>query len=127
MEAMTIGGEKIDRSLARCRELASETVESGTEVLRAKGYTDFAVATATAKVIRSIQLDDRRTMPLSVMLDGFCGIDDLCMSVPVVIGRKGVTQVLRPVLTDHETARILKSAARIRSVNALIEPLLEPG
>lgn len=125
IQAMSIGGEPIDRSLSRCRELALETVDSGTEVLRAKGYTDFAVATAAAKVIHSIQLDDRRTMPLSVMLDGFCGINDVCMSVPIVIGRQGVTQVLRPFLSDDETAAFRDSAARIRLVNAAIERLLE--
>ena len=89
------------------------------------GYTDFAVATAAAKVIRSIQLDDRRTVPLSVMLDGFCGIDDVCMSVPVVVGRHGVTQVLRPQLSEDEAAAFRESAARIRSVNAAIAPILD--
>jgi L-lactate dehydrogenase len=122
---MSIGGEQLDRSLVRCRELATETVDSGTEVLRAKGYTDFAVATAAAKVIRSIQLDDRRTMPLSVLLDGFCGIIDVCMSVPVVIGRPGVTQVLRPLLSEDETVAFRASAARIRTVNTAIEPALK--
>jgi L-lactate dehydrogenase len=125
MHAASIGGEQLDRSRQRIRELAIETVESGTEVLRAKGYTDFAVATAAAKVIRSIQLDDRRTMPLSVMLDGFCGVDDVCMSVPVVVGRHGVTQVLRPLLSEDEIAAFRESAARIRSVNAAIERFLD--
>ena len=64
-------------------------------------------------------------MPLSVMLNGYCGIDDLCMSVPVVVGRHGVTQVLSPLLSDDERDAIRESAARIRAVNAEIEPLLE--
>lgn len=124
IQATSIGGERIDSSRDRFRELAEATVECGQEVLRAKGYTNFSVATAAARVLHSIREDDQRTMPLSVLLDGFCGIDDVCLSLPVVMGRQGVSRILRPALSAEETAAFKTSAERVRAVNAAIAPLL---
>lgn len=119
-----VGGEQIDESLDRARAIAQQTVRSGLEVFFAKGYTNFAVAKATARVIESIRDDSRHTMPVSVLLDGYCGIDDVALSVPVVIGRRGVTRRLHPRLKPDEVEAFRQSAATVRGVCRQIEPLL---
>jgi len=122
----SVGGEQIDASLQRAHQFAEMTVDSGIEIFRLKGHTNFAVAKATAVVIEAIQHNQLRTLPLSVLLDGFCDVDDVCLSVPVVIGRGGVSRRLHPRLTPAEQAAFQKSAAQVRESNRQILPILKP-
>ena len=120
----SVGGETIDATLEKARLFAQKTTESGIEIFRLKGYTNFAVATATALVIEAVQHDQHHTMPLSVKLDGFCEIHDVCLSIPVVIGRAGVTRQLQPHLTPDEIEAFSKSAEMVKSCNQQILPIL---
>lgn len=109
-----VGGEPIDESLERAREIARITTDSGIDVFKLKGHTNFAIAKATAVVIEAVQHDQRHTMPLSVLLNGYCGIDDVCLSIPVVMGRHGITRRLHPTLSAEEIRAFQDSAAQVR-------------
>ncbi|MEZ6122029.1 MAG: hypothetical protein R3C49_02500 [Planctomycetaceae bacterium] len=119
-----VGGEPLDASLEQARRFAETTVDSGIEIFRLKGHTNFAVAKATALVIESIQHDHHHTMPLSVMVGGYCDVDDVCLSVPVVIGRTGVSRRLHPRLAESEADAFRRSAEKIRAINQQILPIL---
>lgn len=119
-----VGGEPIDASLEKAHRFAQETTEAGLEIFRLKGHTNFAVATATGLVLEAIQHDQHHTMPLSVILDGYCDIYDVCLSVPVVIGRGGVTRRLKPKLTAEEREAFRNSAEMVRQCNQQILPIL---
>ncbi|MEP3478928.1 MAG: lactate/malate dehydrogenase family protein [Fuerstiella sp.] len=123
----SIGGELIDESLEKAHQLAQNTVKSGFEILRLKGCTNFAVAKATAMVIEAIRYNLHSAVPLSVMLDGYCGIDDVCLSIPVVMGRSGVTRRMHPRLADSEFEAFRRSAEEVRKVCDQIRPFLEPS
>ena len=71
-------------------ELFTRTKGSGAEVIKKKGGAGFAVGIAIADVIHSIALDARRVLPVSSMQFGCCGIRDVSLSVPTVVGRCGV-------------------------------------
>lgn len=120
----SVGGEPIDESLETAHQLAQSTIDSGFDILRLKGYTNFAVAKATAVVIEAIRYNRHSTAPLSVLLDGYCGIDDVCLSIPVVIGRDGVTRRMHPRLADSEFAAFCQSANEVREVCEQVRPLL---
>lgn len=120
----SVGGEPIDESVEVAHQVAQATVESGFEVLKLKGYTNFAVAKATSVVIEAIRYNEKSTMPLSVLLDGYCGIDDVCLSIPVVMGRDGVARRMHPRLTEAEFAAFRQSAAEVRQVCQDIRPHL---
>lgn len=120
----SVGGEPIDESELTAHQMAQITVDSGFDILKLKGYTNFAVAKATSVVIEAIRYNENSTAPLSVLLDGYCGIDDVCLSIPVVMGRNGVTRRLHPRLTEKELAAFQRSAAEVRQVCQDISPLL---
>lgn len=120
----SVGGEPIDATLEKARRFAQDTTESGIQIFKMKGYTNFAVATATALVVEAIQHDQHHTMPLSVLLDGFLDIHDVCLSIPVVIGRQGVTRKMSPRLTADEVQAFSNSAEAIRRCNQQILPIL---
>lgn len=121
----SVGGEPIDDSLETAHQVAQVTIDSGIDVLRLKGYTNFAVAKATAVVIEAIRYNRHSTTPLSVLLDGYCGIDDVCLSIPVVMGREGVTRRMHPRLAESEFEAFCKSAAEVRQVCDQIRPFLK--
>ena len=112
------------QELDKAQEFARRTTDSGIDVFRLKGFTNFAVAKATAMVIEAIQHDQKHTIPLSVMLQGYCGIDDVCLSIPVVIGRNGISRRLHPQLAAAEEAAFRASAEAVRQNNQQILPIL---
>ena len=101
LSVASAGGELInDHDLAR--DLLVRQAAAAHEIMATKGYTNFAIATATALVIESIVHDRRRTMPVSVRMDDYFGVSGVCLSVPCVIGARGVERVLKPNLDQHE-------------------------
>lgn len=108
-----LGGERLSDDATHQRIFES-AVRTGYDVFHAKGYTNHAIALAVALVIESIARDSRRTMPLSVLLDDFWNEADVCLSVPVVVGRSGVVRQLHPRLSDHEERAFRASARAVR-------------
>lgn len=115
MSVAQAGGERIDDTPAR-RALAERAKGFGVEVYRKKGNTCYAIGLAAAHVIESILMDERRTMPLSVRLDGYLGVAGVCLSVPVVVGRNGIERYLYPNLNGEETELFRKAAEQVRKV-----------
>jgi len=83
---------------------------SAYEIIKNKGATYYAIAQATKRIIRSIINDENAILPVSALVTGHYGINDLCMSVPAVIGRRGVEQVLDIPLNEDEKTRLAHSA-----------------
>lgn len=107
------GGTRIAEN-AVTDEAFSQACRAGWEVVNRKGHTNFAVSMAVALVVEAIAWDTRRTMPLSVLVEGYLGISDICLSLPVVMGRDGIVRVLEPDLGPEEKAAMLKSAETVR-------------
>ena len=114
LSVASAGGELIqDRELAR--ELLERQAASAYEIMDTKGYTNFAIATAVSLVVESIVHDRRRTIPVSVRLDSYFGVSEVCLSVPCVIGRRGVERIIQPHLDEDEQARFRACAEAVRS------------
>lgn len=111
--AMT-GGEHVDNTEST-QAAFERTVRMGYEVYDRKGYTNHAIALATTTIIDSIVYDLRHTMPISVLVDGYLEIRDVCLSLPAVIGRKGVTKILHPPLSPDEQLAFRRSADSVRA------------
>lgn len=105
------GGERLIDD-PKNQRIFEETVRTGYEVYRTKGYTNNAIALAVAMVVESIADDLRHTMPLSVLIDGYQGVSELCLSVPVVVGRGGIVRKLNPQLSERE-AEAFRHSARV--------------
>ncbi|HEY6529271.1 MAG TPA: lactate/malate dehydrogenase family protein [Cellvibrionaceae bacterium] len=115
MSVATAGGEAIDDTPHR-RELFKQASQAGFEVLRRKGHTSYAIALAAVDIIHNIITDTKHTMPVSLKSDGYLGIDDVCLSLPAVIGKKGIERILHPKLNAEEQLSFLKSANHLRSI-----------
>lgn len=115
MSCANAGGEPIDATPARYA-LAQQAARAGFEVFNRKGFTNYAIALAAADIIQVIALDTRHTMPVSLKVDGFLGVDDVCLSLPAVVGKRGIERILHPQLNEQEQEAFLHSASVVRKV-----------
>jgi len=107
------GGERIDATPDRYA-LFERAVKAGIDVFNLKGYTNYAIATAAYYIVESILTDARHTMPVSTLIDGYLGVEDVCLSVPCVIGKGGVMRRLKPALSEEESQAFRRSAMVVR-------------
>lgn len=115
LSGATFGGEPVPPHEATIKHF-EDTVRLGGQVMRHKGYTNYAIAAAAGLIVESMYADALRTIPVSTLIDGFQGVRDVCLSVPVVIGRGGIVRQLRPSLDEREAAAFRRSAALVRAV-----------
>lgn len=74
-----------------------------------------------AAITESVLRNDRRVYPLSVAAKGVATDDDVYLSLPAVLGKQGVSAVLRPKLAPEEEAALRKSAAAILKTKSSVE------
>lgn len=111
--AASIGGVHISDS-RRIEKLLEESETSAYNIVLGKGYTNFAISKATSLIVESIVKNEYRTMPISTLLDGYLGINDVCLSIPVVVSRHGIAQKLSLDLNEKECTKFRNSAALVR-------------
>jgi malate dehydrogenase len=99
----------------RIANIVEETRTAGDLVVemakRSSSY--YAPSAAVAELADSVHMNLNRIFPVSILLQGEYGVQDAALSLPVVIGEKGVSRVLTPVLTDKEKAVFLESARKV--------------
>ena len=64
-----------------------------------------------------------RIYPCCVALDGEYGQDDICMGVPVVIGKNGWEKIVDYKLNAEEQAAFDKSADAVRNMNKVLKEM----
>ncbi|MCC7435725.1 MAG: lactate/malate dehydrogenase family protein [Methanoregulaceae archaeon] len=96
------------------------TKKSGAEVIRLKGGAGRAVGVSIKEVVEAMALDNGALLPISSMQKGKLGIDGISLSLPTRVGRRGVVEVLEPVVSDAERESLLKSADALKAVRAQI-------
>jgi L-lactate dehydrogenase len=89
------------------------------QVIQGKGATNYAIGLATAKILEAILKDENRVLPISSLLTnyhgGAGGIDDVCLSVPSIVNRRGVELALDVRMNKAEEAGLRNSAEQIKS------------
>jgi len=96
------------------------TKKSGAEVIRLKGGAGRAVGVSIMEVVNAMALDNGKILPVSALQTGALGISEISLSLPTVVGRNGVVQILEPSVTDAERELLHKSAQSMKDVLAQI-------
>ncbi|MEL7079080.1 MAG: lactate dehydrogenase [Cyanobacteria bacterium J06643_13] len=113
LSSATCGGEFIDANPLR-KQMVEDAKRSAWTIFQAKGYTNYTVSLAVELIARSIVEDSRYTLPVSVLIDGYCDVYNCCLSVPCVIGRQGIHRRLKTQLNQHETEAFQNCARTIQ-------------
>lgn len=90
------------------------TKGSGAEVIKKKGGAGWAVGLAIRDTIHAIALDQKRLQPVSSLQQGTYGIRDICLSVPTVVGRRGVVAQVEIELWPKEKLGLQNSAKALK-------------
>lgn len=101
-------------------EVIDKTRKSGAEVIRLKGGAGRAVGVSIKAVVEAIALNTEAVLPVSSPQTGRLGISDISLSLPTKVGRKGVLEVLEPVVSAEERDLLHKSAASLKEVYAKV-------
>jgi L-lactate dehydrogenase len=96
--------------------IAHEVVTAAEQIIRGKGATNYAVGLAAAGIVEAVLHDERGVMPVSSLLTGQYGIDDVCLSLPSIVDGKGVDVILTPPLSENEADALRRSADTVRGV-----------
>jgi L-lactate dehydrogenase len=102
-------------------EIINEVRTAGAEVIKRKGATFYAIAMSVNKICDSILRDSNNIITVSTMMNGKYGIDDVCLSLPCVIGSNGIEREVSPKMTDTEIEKLRASADALKSVIAKIQ------
>jgi malate dehydrogenase len=109
---------------ATLRQVAADTMVGGATLTKLLGTSAwYAPGAAGATLVESIVRDEKKLIPCSVMLDGEYGQKDICIGVPVVIGKNGWEKIIDFKLNDEEKEKFNKSAEAVRNMNAALGSL----
>lgn len=100
--------------------VAADVRDAGYKIIAGKGYTSFGIATAIVRICEAILRDERAVLPVSTLVQGEYGIDNLYLSLPCVIGVAGVVRVLEPELGASEREALARSVEALRSAAATL-------
>lgn len=89
---------------------------SAYQIIAGKGATNYAIGLAVSSILQAILWDEGRVLPVSSLLTAYRGLDNVCLSVPAIVNRRGVEYPLPVPLSDEEEQGLSKSAEAIRSV-----------
>lgn len=108
-------------SKKKLEEVSAATMVGGATLTKLLGTSAwYAPGAAGASVVDAIINDTKAVIPCSVYLEGEYGQNDICIGVPVVLGKKGIEKIVKVDLTKEEQAKFEASADAVRKVNAAL-------
>ena len=81
----------------------------------------YAPGAAVSGLVQAIACDQKKIYPCSTLLEGEYGLNDLCIGVPVVLGKNGIESIVEINLSDAEKAHMAASAEGVSKTNGLLE------
>lgn len=111
--------EKLDAE--GLKKVAADTMVGGATLTGLLGTSAwYAPGAAGAALVEAIVRDEKKVMPCCVYLEGEYGQNDICMGVPVIIGKNGWESIVDYKLNEEEQAAFNKSAEAVRNMNSAL-------
>ena len=105
----------------RLNQVLEDTKVGGATLTKLLGTSAwYAPGAAVSALVQAIACDQKKMFPCSVLLDGEYGMKDICIGVPVILGRNGIEKIIEIELNDTEKANMKESADGVRAVNDLL-------
>ncbi|KAG9788795.1 hypothetical protein HRR83_008670 [Exophiala dermatitidis] len=114
---VTIGAVPLDQCLPPNvtldrKAIARETKDKAAKIIEAKGATAYGIAALSASICKSILFDQRNVRPISHWVDEL----GCCLSLPVVLGRRGIVRSLNMPLAQEERDLLIQSADALKQI-----------
>ncbi|MGB5189849.1 malate dehydrogenase [Robiginitalea sp.] len=106
----------------RLQQVAEDTKVGGATLTKLLGTSAwYAPGAAVSGLVQAIACDQKKIFPCSTLLEGEYGLHDLCIGVPVVLGRNGIEKIVSIELNEAEKAKMKESAAGVSATNGLLD------
>jgi len=119
----SIGAESLENMLARRNNpsdkenldrIFNEARNAAYEIISRKGVTNFGIGMCLARITKAVLDNEYSILPVSCLLNGEYGQEDIYMSVPAIVTRDGIKEVIELKLNEEEQALFSKSADVLR-------------
>jgi len=106
---------------AQMESVVEETKVGGATLTKLLGTSAwYAPGAAVSGLVQAIACDQQKMFPCSVLLDGEYGLSDICIGVPVILGKNGIERIVDIPLSDSAKEKMQESAKGVRATNALL-------
>lgn len=101
------GQEVVEGAFEKAKDAAYKIID-------AKGATYYAIGMVISRIAQAVRADEKVILPLSVPLSDYKGLSGVAISVPCLLGRKGVEEVLMVDLSDEEEEKLRQSTMKVK-------------
>ncbi|MCA0133822.1 malate dehydrogenase [Winogradskyella alexanderae] len=106
----------------RLNQVKEDTKVGGATLTKLLGTSAwYAPGAAVSALVQAIACDQKKMFPCSALLEGEYGLSDLCIGVPVILGKNGIEKIVDVPLSDAEKAHLAESAEGVKKTNGLLE------
>jgi malate dehydrogenase len=106
----------------RLKQVVEDTKVGGATLTKLLGTSAwYAPGAAVSSLVQAIACDQKKMFPCSTLLDGEYGLSDICIGVPVLLGKNGIESIVEISLSDTEKSKMQESAAGVRNTNGLLD------
>ena len=98
------------------QQIYEDVRDSAYHIIERKNATYYGIAASVRRICECIIRNEQSVLPVSSLVKGEYGIEDICLSLPAIVGADGVGQIVPIQLNDEELEKIYKSAAELRAV-----------
>ncbi len=106
----------------RLNQVMEDTKKGGSTLTKLLGTSAwYAPGAAVSGLVQAIACDQKKMFPCSTFLEGEYGLNDICIGVPVVLGRNGIEKIVELDLTEAEKEHITSSAEGVSKTNGLLD------
>ncbi|MBC9796609.1 malate dehydrogenase [Sinomicrobium weinanense] len=105
----------------RLNQVAEDTKVGGATLTKLLGTSAwYAPGAAVSGLVQAIACDQKKMFPCSALLEGEYGLNDICIGVPVILGKNGIEKIVEIELDEAEKAKLKESAEGVKKVNGLL-------
>ncbi len=106
----------------RITQVKEDTKVGGATLTKLLGTSAwYAPGAAVSGLVQAIACDQKKVFPCSTFLEGEYDLNDICIGVPVIIGKNGIESIVNIELNDDEKAHMQTSAEGVTKTNGLLE------
>lgn len=106
----------------RLTQVKEDTKVGGATLTKLLGTSAwYAPGAAVSGLVQAIACDQKKIFPCSSLLEGEYGLSDLCIGVPVVLGKDGIEKIVEIELDEAEKAHLAESATGVSKTNGLLD------
>jgi malate dehydrogenase len=106
----------------RLNQVKEDTKVGGATLTKLLGTSAwYAPGAAVSGLVQAIACDQKKMFPCSTLLDGEYGLSDLCIGVPVILGRNGIEKIVDVPLSSAEKDHMAASAEGVKKTNGLLD------